>query len=123
MTSVPVSGCHASSSGRTHVCAYASSASLSPSGRWLGPARDLSTAGATELIMVEYNSKAECMQLGAEDEDFKPIQYGVELTADQWQPWDFDPLNLSPQHLAVRPHIDCCNTSCYLRKKPATLAP
>lgn len=29
-------------------------------------------------------------------------QYGAELTAEQWQPWDFDPLDLSPQHFAVR---------------------
>ena len=37
----------------------------------------------------------------ADDHERQP-QYGAELTADQWQPWDFDPLDLSPQHLAVR---------------------
>ena len=35
----------------------------------------------------------------ADDTDSSPRQYGVELTADQWQPWD--PLDLSPQYLAV----------------------
>ncbi len=36
------------------------------------------------------------------EDDSSSRQFGMELTADQWQPWDFDPLNLSPQHFAVR---------------------
>ncbi len=36
------------------------------------------------------------------EDDSSSRQFGVELTADQWQPWDFDPLNLSPQQFAVR---------------------
>jgi hypothetical protein len=43
------------------------------------------------------------------EDDSSSQQFGVELTADQWQPWDFDPLNLSPQHFAVRfaSRVDC----------------
>lgn len=51
---------------------------MSPSGKWLGPSRELSRADDTDSV---------------------PRQYGVELTADQWQPWD--PLDLSPQYLAA----------------------
>ena len=59
----------------------------------------------------------------ADDDNFTPRQYGVELSADQWQPWD--PLDLSPQYLAVcciqhgmhTPHAIVCIIS--IKKLPA----
>ena len=62
------------------------------------------------------------------EDDTSSRQFGVELTADQWQPWDFDPLHLSPQHFAVRfaSQSDCrlqegtlCIAQNILYKEPA----
>lgn len=75
------SGYLASSSGRAPVTVYASSTATAAPGQWLGPRRDHTWT--------------------ADNDDMSRRQYGVELTADQWQPWDFDPLDLSPQHFAA----------------------
>lgn len=103
-----LSGLQASSSGRASVCTHATGAAMSPSGKWLGPSRELSRAGtglihSTALLthlVFKYRHDPACT---ADDTDSVPRQYGVELTADQWQPWD--PLDLSPQYLAVCFHV------------------
>lgn len=102
-------GYQASSSGRAFVPVQACSASVAAPGQWLGLRRGQSLTGVrTQTTLpkiccpplwthaLRYLSHA-----AGEVDDTLQRQYGVELTADQWQPWDFDPLNLSPQHLAV----------------------
>ncbi|DBA86616.1 hypothetical protein WJX77_001473 [Trebouxia sp. C0004] len=76
-----VSGYQASSSGRSPVSTQASSAAVVGPGQWLGPKRNRSVS--------------------ITEDDTSSRQFGVELSADQWQPWDFDPLDLSPQHFAA----------------------
>ncbi|KAL0049767.1 hypothetical protein WJX82_009617 [Trebouxia sp. C0006] len=86
-----VSGYQASSSGRSPVSTQASSAAVVAPGQLLGPKRN------RPISITEGDSSSQ--------------QFGVELTADQWQPWDFDPLNLSPQHFAADSGIRARPTS------------
>ena len=57
-----------------------------------------------------FTAEADLAAVSAADNIEQKPQFGMELTADQWQPWDFDPLALSPQHYAVRSIPRPCRT-------------
>ena len=109
-----LSGYQASSSGRSPVSTQAFSAAVVAPRQWLGPKRNqhissMTTADSVQLLLWILLCILLDVHAAATEDDTSSRQFGVELTADQWQPWDFDPLNLSPQHFAVRfaPKSDC----------------
>ncbi len=120
-----LSGYQASSSGRSPVSTQASSAAVVVPGQWLGPKRNRPISSTTTANSVQHLFNFCCGTCHAPELPYLPTvteddsssrQFGMELTADQWQPWDFDPLNLSPQHFAVRfaSRVDCRLQDCTL---------
>jgi len=100
-------GYHASSSGRSPVSTQASSAAVLAPGQWLGPKRNQPvsgtiTADSVQVLLWNLLCNSTNTPAAVTEDDVSSRQFGVELTADQWQPWDFDPLDLSPQRFAVR---------------------
>ena len=89
------------------VSTQASSAAVLAPGQWLGPKRNQPvsgtiTADSVQVLLWNLLCNSTNTPAAVTEDDVSSRQFGVELTADQWQPWDFDPLDLSPQRFAVR---------------------